>query len=289
METHESDNVDDNTFAKEALLCDIGSKLKQAREAKSLNKEQVLKELKFNGSFLDALESGDWSEMPGEVYALGFLRQYSALLELDFSAEVERIKSDSYELTTPLTYPDAPISPNRTWVIVAALLFIVIMILSNLFSSDEQSIEQVKDVAQVAAPTADVFQDNALDGLSKEEDLTPQESESIRVEPKAMLNLPTSGVDSGISTTSTQQSYHFSAVTDDVWLQVYEESEGLPPLLVKEALLKRGQSFTIESDKNLLLTSGKPTALEVQRNGEVAFAQGQLGEENKVLKLFPLQ
>jgi len=109
---------EDNTQVKQALLCEIGEKLTQAREEKKFSLNQVVDELKIGKSFLSALESGHWSEMPGEIYALGFLRQYTSLLEIDLSEDIQRIKTSTYELTTPLTYPDAPISPNRTWVIV---------------------------------------------------------------------------------------------------------------------------------------------------------------------------
>jgi len=293
MDTQHTETVDDNTFAKEALICEIGVKLEKAREHKGLTKDQVLKELKFNVSFLNALESGQWSEMPGEVYALGFLRQYAELLGLDLSTDIERIKTNTYELTTPLTYPDAPISPNRTWAMVAALLFILGMIISNLFNRDEPV---TSNIVMPPAPSADIEKTTAQDNsatvdvhmLTIPQDPIKVADESTdtnvlfskKSESEEHVDAPKVG--------NTLKAFTFVAVTDDVWLQVYEQREGEEPVLKREALLRVGQSFSLDSTEQLLLTSGKPRALKVLRDGLVVYDVGTLGQEDKVLKLFQL-
>jgi cytoskeletal protein RodZ len=295
MDTQQNE-TDDNTFAKEALICEIGVKLEKARQAKGLSKEQVLKELKFNASFLDALESGQWSEMPGEIYALGFLRQYAALLGVDISSDIERIKTNTYELTTPLTYPDAPISPNRTWAMVAALLFILGIIISNLFNSDTPvsankasqpptlSSETKQEKVQNNSATVDVH----MHTLASEQVVPSSKNTDNNLKP---LNIKKENVSKTSDTQKVKDSlkaFTFIAVTDDVWLQIYEQEQGKKPKLKREALLRVGQSFSLDSSTNLLLTSGKPTSLKVLRDGEVLYDAGTLGEEDKVLKLFKL-
>ena len=294
MDTQQTETVDDNTFAKEALVCEIGVKLEKAREDKGLSKDQVLKELKFNASFLDALESGQWSEMPGEVYALGFLRQYAELLSLDLSTDIERIKTNTYELTTPLTYPDAPISPNRTWAMVAALLFILGMIISNLFNREETVSSNVMSPANPPAEIEATTQDNTAT-VDVHMTTTNSQDHMIVADEKADTNTLLLSKESGSKkpldapkVDSTLKAFTFIAVTDDVWLQVYEQREGEEPTLKREALLRVGQSFSLDSTEQLLLTSGKPTALKVLRDGEVVYDVGTLGEEDKVLKLFQL-
>ncbi len=297
MDTQQNE-TDDNTFAKEALICEVGVKLEKARQAKGLSKEQVLKELKFNASFLDALESGQWSEMPGEIYALGFLRQYAELLGVDLNNDIERIKTNSYELTTPLTYPDAPISPNRTWAMVAALLFILGMIISNLFNNEipassnkvnqplNLATETMQEKTQNNSATVDVHTNRLLSKQvvpsveNTSNDIQPLYTENNKVnidEAKDKQNVKNS-----------LKAFTFIAVTDDVWLQIYEQKQGEEPKLKREALLRVGQSFSLDSSTDLLLTSGKPTALKVLRDGEVLYDVGTLGEEDKVLKLFKL-
>ena len=293
MDTQQTEIDDDNTFAKEALICEIGVKLEKAREHKGLTKDQVIKELKFNVSFLDALESGQWLEMPGEVYALGFLRQYAELLDLDLSTDIERIKTNTYELTTPLTYPDALISPNRTWAMVAALLFILGIIISNLFNRDEPV---SSSIVSPSAPPAEIEKTTAQDNS------TAVDVHMLTI-PQEPIKLADENTGTNVLLTKQSQNeehldvprvdkplkaFTFIAVTDDVWLQVYEQREGEEPILKREALLRVGQSFSLDSTEQLLLTSGKPTALKILRDGEVVYNVGTLGKEDKVLKLFQL-
>lgn len=294
VDTQQKEN-DDNTFAKEALICEVGVKLEKARQAKSLSKEQVLKELKFNASFLDALESGQWSEMPGEVYALGFLRQYAELLGIDVSSDIERIKTNTYELTTPLTYPDAPISPNRTWAMIAALLFILGMIISNLFNSDAPT-SSPNNVSQPLTLSPETKQEKAQNNNpTVDEHIDKLSPEKITSNTKTSQTNPLFSTTKEVSVNtaipkaeSSLKAFTFIAVTDDVWLQIYEQKQDEEPKLKREALLRVGQSFSLDSSAGLLLTSGKPTALKVLRDGEVLYDVGTLGEEGKVLKLFNL-
>ena len=306
MDNQKPELDEDNTYAKEALLCEIGTKLQEGRRAKGLSSEQVVKELKFSPLFLQALESGDWSEMPGEIYGLGFLRQYAELLEIDVHDDINRIKTNSYELTTPLTYPDAPISPNRTWVVIAALLFIFIMLVMNLFDQGANDKVVEDSVSPSTAPSQEVV---PVQEERKQQDLMTKE------EPKSAAPMISPGDKSDavmvsqnvkhVSQSETKKiniesqasnfealglkTYTFYAVTDDVWMQVFEDVEDASePWLLREALLKMGEKFTIQSSSPLLLTSGKPTALEVSIDGDVLYEQGTLGEEDKVLKMFPL-
>ncbi len=271
--------VDDNTAVKEALQCEIGIKLQQAREAKNFSPDHIIKELKFSKTFLEALESGEWHKMPGEVYALGFLKQYAKLLDLDVSQEVQRIKNKNFELTTPLTYPDAAISPNRKWVAIAIITFIFLIIIVNFFGSDEKPSIQTSDNEQIVEHNQSETDNNTLDLESAvtddgyAQDIQP---ESIQ-EPAPVVAEP------------IKKTYSFYAATNDVWLQVYEVVSDTESKLLREVLLKKGQSFSIiDTPAKLKLTAGNARSLEILEGNKVLFAAGSLGEEGKVLKRFPI-
>jgi cytoskeletal protein RodZ len=61
----------------------LGDKLKNARNEKGLNFEQVSREINISVRFLEALEAENFGVFPGEPYILGFLRNYGAYLDLD--------------------------------------------------------------------------------------------------------------------------------------------------------------------------------------------------------------
>jgi len=289
MNTLNEELDDDTTYAKEALICEIGDKLQSARLEKSLTHDDVIEELKLNLSFLEALEAGNWSKMPGDIYALGFLKQYAALLEIDVSEDIHRIKTNKYELTKPITYPDAPISPNRTWFVSAILLFFLFIIVANLFdNAPNQNIHasnQDQSITQSAAQTiTDSYSHNAIiastsnyaqiittqDGYSTELD-GDEPSLSIKKEAEISMN-----------------SFSFFAITDDVWMQVYQAEANQKPKLLREVYLKMSERFVVDSHLPILLTAGNPVSLEVAINGNIVFAQGTLGHSGKVLKLFPI-
>lgn len=64
-------------------MVSLGQKLRTAREAKDLSFDQVSRETNIAARYLEALEAEDFSAFPGEPYAVGFLRNYGAYLDLD--------------------------------------------------------------------------------------------------------------------------------------------------------------------------------------------------------------
>jgi cytoskeletal protein RodZ len=60
----------------------IGEKLRQAREQKNLNFDQISRETNIAKRYLVALEEEDFAVFPGEPYLLGFLKNYADYLGL---------------------------------------------------------------------------------------------------------------------------------------------------------------------------------------------------------------
>ncbi len=61
----------------------VGEQLRQAREGKGFDLHRVERDTKIRIKYLEALESGDFADLPGDVYARGFLRNYATYLGLD--------------------------------------------------------------------------------------------------------------------------------------------------------------------------------------------------------------
>ncbi|MEW5933591.1 MAG: helix-turn-helix domain-containing protein, partial [Bacillota bacterium] len=56
---------------------EIGELLRRTREEKGLTLKEAQVETKIRTRYLEALERGDDSVVPGEVYFRGFLRSYA--------------------------------------------------------------------------------------------------------------------------------------------------------------------------------------------------------------------
>jgi cytoskeleton protein RodZ len=90
----------------------VGAELRDARALRGWDLEALAESLRIRASYLKAIEDGRVSELPGNAYALGFLRTYASALGLDpdditrrFRAEVAEVNART-ELTFPAPVPD---------------------------------------------------------------------------------------------------------------------------------------------------------------------------------------
>ena len=65
------------------MLDELGKALQNQRERLGMTLEDVENQTKIRKRYLEALEMGNWSVLPGEVYARGFVRSYAEYLGLD--------------------------------------------------------------------------------------------------------------------------------------------------------------------------------------------------------------
>lgn len=80
----------------------IGSVLQNRRKELGLTLSQVSNTLRVKGYYLERIEAGKFSELPGWTYAISWVSQYATLLELDGNEMGDRLRKH---------YGD----PYRTW------------------------------------------------------------------------------------------------------------------------------------------------------------------------------
>lgn len=64
-------------------MIDLGSELRQAREAKGISPAEAAVATRIKERYLNAMEVNDWAALPTPVQARGFLRNYAIYLGLD--------------------------------------------------------------------------------------------------------------------------------------------------------------------------------------------------------------
>jgi len=75
-------------------LDELGSLLREAREAKGLTLAEVQENIRINSKYLEALENRQYEMLPTQVHVKGYLRNYARFLELDPKPLLDR-----YELS----------------------------------------------------------------------------------------------------------------------------------------------------------------------------------------------
>jgi cytoskeleton protein RodZ len=107
----------------------IGELLRQTRESYGGEIDRIAATLRIRAAYLTAIEESRYSQLPGPVYALGFVRAYANHLGLDGEEAVRRFKQEAtgFEIPRDLTFP-VPLSersiPGGTMLLAAFILAI---------------------------------------------------------------------------------------------------------------------------------------------------------------------
>lgn len=149
----------------------IGSVLRETREKKGLSLADVENETKIRAKYLAALESENFNEIPGEVYVIGFLRNYARFLELDADLLVNRYKSqieryyNAEENLSPLQAESS--KSSRTKIkkeivigIALTLLLIIALIAGLLRSKENGSLLSQHSIVHNKTPAQNTTEEN---------------------------------------------------------------------------------------------------------------------------------
>jgi transcriptional regulator with XRE-family HTH domain len=83
----------------------VGEQLRETRELRGFDLYRVERDTKIRAKYLEALESGDFGDLPGEVYTRGFLRNYAAYLGLDADEIIDEWRRETGEPAPAMTRP----------------------------------------------------------------------------------------------------------------------------------------------------------------------------------------
>jgi cytoskeletal protein RodZ len=97
MLENSADSQPEETVEEIPPVPELGTRLKTAREDLGLSLQEVAQRTRIRRVFLQAFENGDYEQLPATAYAIGFLRQYAALLGLD----EERVVGDYRSVALP--------------------------------------------------------------------------------------------------------------------------------------------------------------------------------------------
>jgi len=116
------------TIAQELHGESVADTLIRARQQVGQDLRSIAEVLCIRYSYLDAIERGQYENLPGPTYAVGFMRSYADYLGLDGDEIVERFKNEveGLDSQTKLHFPTpAPEGkmPGGAVFLVAALLF----------------------------------------------------------------------------------------------------------------------------------------------------------------------
>lgn len=127
----------------------VGEILTEARVARGMDYADVEAQLRIRRTYIEAIEEGRLGDLPGSTYAIGFVRTYAEMMDLDVPKVVAKFKQEAaeFEDRTQLVFPE-PMPGSRgptVSVIVIAVLMLAGAYAGWLYVSnkDRETIELV--------------------------------------------------------------------------------------------------------------------------------------------------
>jgi cytoskeletal protein RodZ len=118
----------------------VGEMLREAREIRGVDLYRVERDTKIRSRYLAALENGDFADLPGDVYARGFLRNYATYLGLDADEIEEEWREEAGEAAPvrPTIAGPQPITMRRRIVfqqshVYIAMVAIIVLVVASFF------------------------------------------------------------------------------------------------------------------------------------------------------------
>jgi cytoskeletal protein RodZ len=106
-----------------------GSLLREARLGKKISLETVEQATKIRKKFLEAIESDDFSKLPSQSYAKGFVKNYSDYLDLDSANVLAFFRRQNIDVSRSSLLPKGIADPlNRSKFNLTPTRFIMVFI-----------------------------------------------------------------------------------------------------------------------------------------------------------------
>lgn len=286
-----------------------GALLRAARERVGWTLAEIAAALRIRPYYLEALEDGRVDELPGNAYALGFLRTYASALGLDANEVARRFKNEAAlvnrrpELQFPVPVPERGV-PAGALVLLGVLLAVAAYAGWYTLSGDgrlpaETSLQvpaRLAPLAEQAVPAPPV-QPAPAPIASVVPAAAPAMTVSVAAEPKPDAP-PVPAISPGsaaaaVNPLSAQASTTLQDATDpsrillrasaDAWIQVRDRAGNL----LLNRILHAGETWPVPAQPNLLLTTGNAGGTELLVDGASTPSLGGSGAVRRDLPLEP--
>ena len=226
---------------KSARSAKIGKVFKIARKELGLSKAEASNNAFMNIRYINAIESGDYSIFPSEVFARAYFIKYQDFLSIECefpplyenNSRQDKIVSKSIAEINPSLIPILKVAGVVALIIfVAAYLFII-------FSKETKSNDP--------STFREILSNNELSKIDEADDFNNLiETPANIIEEKPLIN-------------SNKIVFSFF---DECWIEIYSYDE-----LIINKLFKYGDSFEVEIKRPFKIVVGNAEAVEATYNG----------------------
>lgn len=133
--------------AGSGIMPGVGARLRLAREMRQMTVADVALALRLGPRQVEALERGNWQQLPGQTFIRGFVRNYARVLQIDPAPLMEQLDdtlgkpADTLNVPAgrPTAMPSGQYRRNRP-LIVAGLVLVVLAVLAYALLPNDLSL-----------------------------------------------------------------------------------------------------------------------------------------------------
>ena len=227
---------------KSARSAKIGKVFKVARKELGLSRVEVSNTAFMNIRYINAIESGDYSIFPSEVFARAYFVKYQDFLsiECEFPPLYDNNNREEKIIKESITKINPSLLPIIKVVGVIGLMIIVAVYLNVSFSKEIKNND--------SSSVKEIFSNNELDAIDEAVNF----NNLIESPKKTIENSPSINILNKLV---------FSFL-DECWIEIYVYDE-----LKINKFFKYGDSFEIEIERPFKIVVGNADAIEASYNG----------------------
>lgn len=283
----------------------VGAELRAARLRLGWMLPEVSANLRIRLPYLEAIEEGRVSDLPGNAYAVGFLRAYATVLGLDAAEVARRFRAEAHEvnrkpvLSFPAPVPERGVPAGAVvllGVLIAAGSYAAWYRLSGDRSPPEATIpvvpERLAPLADRAAPPSNPSPQVAsvlpppVPASSMPASSMPASSTPASAAPSPVpvaAAPPPVVVPPPAPAPPVDTARMVLRLKTDAWVQV-RDAKG--PILLNR-VLHAGETWSVPTGAKLLLTTGNAGGTEVLTDGVAGPVLGAVGTVKRDVPLDP--
>ena len=273
----------------------VGAELRAARQRLGWQLPDVAAGLRIRLNYLEAIEEGRLSELPGYAYAMGFVRTYATSLGLDPDEVSRRFRAEAQEINrkTELTFP-APV-PQRG-VPAGAVVLLGILIAAGAYIGWYRYTGSDERIAQTAAPPPDRLaalvpaqqvQSPQVASILPSTPLPSQAAPGMPAAPSAVpvpvpMPVPVAiAPPAPVPAAAPVNTRLVLHAKSGGWVQVRERQGQV----LLSRVLRAGESWPVPMKPQLLLTTSNAGAMELLVDGTPAPSLGPVGAMRRDIPL----
>lgn len=180
-------------------ISNIGKLLQETREEQKIDLKEISSAINVRVTQLEAIEKGNMNELPGMVYAIGFVKSYASHLGLDsdeiaaaFKREHGKAEPANTEIDVEPSIKTQP-APTSNILLISGIAIIALLLLWVFVISDDNVADENLAIDNIPEPPkeliAKITDEKTISNITKDADDNTATANNINATESAITNL----------------------------------------------------------------------------------------------------